>query len=355
MEGRVGGGGAGIGVQKDVAVVVKALLECLSAACGALQQVHDKNEGLRLQLTTQHHEAGAQIAHAFKTHTANMQRLQTQLDHAVAAHAAHDTSAQEALEQSRAAYIASEVGGKLLQQQVAVLQQTVEEVERRAAQAAAVSTERVQELEREIVCGVTARTGLESQIVELERLAVQERVCDQDKLTKALSELDQVRAELARFTQGGVVLTPRPSWEAGGAGEGGGSSSERVANLLKSATEGGERVRALEVHIVSLTAALQETKEGVERETVLRTSAEEISQKLAATLQEIQDRPRAHASCGCPEPPEDGQVVVVELSEYLSTYLSKRFGLQGHMASWEVEKMSKDLGWIMEQPVRSAV
>ena len=51
----------------------------------------------------------------------------------------------------------------------------------------------------------------------------------------------------------------------------------------------------------------------------------------------------------------DGKVVMVELSEYLVSYLSKRFGLQGHMASWEVEKMHKDLGWIMNQPVRCAV
>ena len=55
---------------------------------------------------------------------------------------------------------------------------------------------------------------------------------------------------------------------------------------------------------------------------------------------------RADAACGCPEPPPGGKVFV-DLEEYLQGYLTRRFGLQGHMSAWEVEQLGKDFGWVM--------
>ena len=133
------------------------------------------------------------------------------------------------------------------------------------------------------------------------------------------------------------------------------ASAQRAAHMVEAKAQDEHKIAALEHQLAGLTTALEQAKEAAERESLLRKTAEEVSDKLAAELQVIRDRPHENASCGCPEPPEDKQLVMVELSEYLAVYLNKRFGLQGHMASWEVEKMSKDLGWIMVQPVRSAV
>ena len=86
-----------------------------------------------------------------------------------------------------------------------------------------------------------------------------------------------------------------------------------------------------------------------------KVAAEDMVHKQAAELKTMRDRRvGVDASCGCPDPPGDPNVEMMELSEYLASYLSKRFGLQGHMASWEVEKVGKDLGWIMQMHVRSS-
>ena len=191
-------------------------------------------------------------------------------------------------------------------------------------------------------------------------------VTRQAKLAKTVGELDAVRADLSRLSKDGIVLTPRPVWRraaawAGAAGEGEGedegeqSSAAHAARLEAKTAAGEERIAVLEREVNELNGVLVAAREQADKERVLRATAEERSGMLAAELQALRDRPRSDAACGCPEPPEDRQVVMVELGEYLVTYLSKRFGLQGHMASWEVEKLGKDLGWVMEQPVRCAV
>ena len=129
-----------------------------------------------------------------------------------------------------------------------------------------------------------------------------------------------------------------------------------MAKLLATVADAEARTSALEAETASLTAALTVAKAEGEQQRALRMAADDLAQTQAAELQAIYERTKgAEASCGCPEPPDDPSVEMIELSEYLANYLSKRFGLQGHMSSWEVEKVGKDLGWIMQMQVRSAM
>jgi len=83
-----------------------------------------------------------------------------------------------------------------------------------------------------------------------------------------------------------------------------------------------------------------------------RSNLSEANRKLEdlkSKLDSIENPKRANASCGCPERREG--FVMVPLSEYLTSYLSKRFGLKGEMASWEVERMQNEMGWVLEAEV----
>ena len=126
-----------------------------------------------------------------------------------------------------------------------------------------------------------------------------------------------MREELARFTQEGVVLTPRPEWAGEGdelnlRGHPACSSMERAADVMRRAAEGAERITVLESEVSDLKAEAAKAREEAAGEVALRVTAQEVSHKLAGQLQEITDRPRAEAACGCPEPPADGQGVMVE-------------------------------------------
>eukprot|EP00802_Teleaulax_amphioxeia_P006749 Tamp_06754.p1 GENE.Tamp_06754~~Tamp_06754.p1 ORF type:complete len:738 (+),score=212.46 Tamp_06754:138-2216(+) len=347
---------------QEICGMVRLVLEGLSAACRAAVQLQQDKEDLERDLELQTQEAKDAQTLARNSHAAEQRALQQQLDDALCSHAAQRQAAQEELAAAQAACTASETLNTQLQQQVATLTESVRELEERAAAAAAEGAARVDALGAEVAAAAAGRAAAEEQLREHERLAAEERACEQGKLTAALRELDGVRDQLARFTQDGVILTPRPAWNASedeeggiGGGEGGMSSVLRAAALQQRLAAGKEKIGELEEQVAALSMQLRETAAARDLQSSLRLAAEEAQQKSAAELLALQERPRAEASCGCPEPPEDRQVVMVELQEYLITYLSKRFGLQGHMASWEVEKMTKDLGWIMEQPVRCSV
>jgi len=98
------------------------------------------------------------------------------------------------------------------------------------------------------------------------------------------------------------------------------------------ARERGARLEALEAEGVRLREAL--------------ARAEEEAGALRAERDAAVGVQRADAACGCPEPPPGGKVFV-DLEEYLQGYLTRRFGLQGHMSAWEVEQLGKDFGWVM--------
>ncbi len=267
--------------------------------------------------------------------------MQAALEEQQRADAEAHATAQHALGAARAACAASEACNAQLQQQVAALKHAAEELETRAAAAAAASAARVGELEQQAAAAHAAHKGLEALCVEQERLSAEELAREHEKLTSAINAQDELRAQLSRLTRDGVVLTPRPAWQDEGGGESESeSSAERVSCLLKGKAEVQCRVSALEQQVAALKSELEALKETSAQERAQGLMAEDVSRKLAAELQAIHDRPRAYASCGCPEPPEDRQVVMIELSEYLAVYLSKRFGLQGHMASWEVCHMS---------------
>ena len=79
----------------------------------------------------------------------------------------------------------------------------------------------------------------------------------------------------------------------------------------------------MEEEVLSLAAKVRVAEEARDIEVALRVTAEGALAKMAGELEGIRDRPRANASCGCPEMPHDRQVAMVELEEYLITYLSK--------------------------------
>lgn len=346
-------------VLKDVRMVLKLTMACLSAACRALVQLHDDKHELQEQLEAHHKGAMQQMALTLNSHAAEVQRMQAELEQEKQARTQERTSAEVALGAAQSSLAAAETGNTKVQQQLTTLQHTVAEMKADAAAEAAANASRVQGLEEEVAAARATITCLQSQLSEHEHLAADERACSQQKLTATRALLDQVSAELFRFTQDGIVLTPRPDWAPlshhPGGEETATSSAQRAAHLVIAKAEGEHKIGALEQQLASLTTAFELAKEAAERESVVRKTAEDVSEKLSAQLQTIRDRPLAHASCCCPEPTEDKQLVMVELREYLAVYLNKRFGLQGHMASWEVEKMSKDLGWLMALPVRSAV
>ena len=345
---------------EEVGRVLQSLLGCTSAACRALpQQQHDK-EDLQTKLDAQTLAAEQTLEKLKSAHKIELDFARGEREEAQRALAAQAASAQQALEEEKAARQAAETTVAAREAEIAELQLRLAAVQEEAEKAAVAGRAREAAVMEERDAAAAARTSVEAQMQELEAMVAEERAAAQGKLATALKDADHLREELARFTQEGVVLTPRPEWAGEGdelnlRGHPARSSMERAADVMRRAAEGAERITVLESEVSDLKAEAAKAREEAAGEVALRVTAQEVSHKLAGQLQEITDRPRAEAACGCPEPPADGQVVMVELSEYLVSYLSKRFGLQGHMASWEVEKMDKDLGWIMNQPVRCAV
>ena len=347
--------------QKELPGALKAVLACLAAAGQSLVQLQTTKEALEAKLKSQEHEHKQRLQDAIDAHQQELQQQHARMEEEQLAHESRHKKAAQELEATRTARSDADALSQKLQTQVDVLQKTVEDLKASAAAASAQSGARVQELEDGLAAAREACVGQEAEIKELERLAAEERASEQSKLTQVLSELDETRGQLARFTQDGVVLTPRPEWgrkggDSGQEEEEDCSSAERVARLLRRAEKSLERQSALEADMASVTSEMTKAKEELVQARAVRLAAEDLVQKQAAELQAMRDRRvGTDASCGCPEPPEDPNIEMMELSEYLANYLSKRFGLQGHMASWEVEKVGKDLGWMMEMPVRSSV
>jgi len=149
-----------------------------------------------------------------------------------------------------------------------------------------------------------------------------------EKLVQRDRELADITERLRQVTESEVQLTPRPSWagrEIGGAGS---TTQQRVRVAVEEWGKAEERAKGLE-----------EVAKEVEE---LRTCKERLDALLTVA--------KCDAACGCPEKKPDVEEVDVE--EYLQTYLSKRFGLQGVSSAWEVERMGKDFGWVMQAQVR---
>jgi len=341
--------------RQELPRTLKAVVACLSAACSSLAHLAADREALQVDMTRREQEHQSSLQDQISAHRKELEQRQAMLEEERLAHAAYRATATQELEAMRAAASDADVLHKDLQAQLVMLHSKVEEMQASSATAAAESGARVRALEEELAEARAACASKEAQIGELEKLAAEERASEQVKLTSALSELDEARRELSRLNRDGIVLTPRPCWEGQGGHLEDRTSAARVATLLAAVADAEARTSALEADTASLAASLTAAREEGEQQRALRKTAEDLVETQAAELRAMRDRIKgSDASCGCPEPPDDPSVEMVELSEYLANYLSKRFGLQGHMSSWEVEKVSKDLGWIMQLQVRSS-
>lgn len=72
--------------------------------------------------------------------------------------------------------------------------------------------------------------------------------------------------------------------------------------------------------------------------------------KVMEELKDMKSIPQESVQC---QTPDELGVDAVPVKEYLEFYLCERFGLQGPMSEWEVERIGKDFGWVMEAQVHS--
>uniref|UniRef100_A0A7S0F0Q6 Uncharacterized protein n=1 Tax=Hanusia phi TaxID=3032 RepID=A0A7S0F0Q6_9CRYP len=164
------------------------------------------------------------------------------------------------------------------------------------------------------------------------------------------NKLKEANEKIEDLTNTGVVLTPRPDWKSFECCKSLQGSSSEIARSLctqletsnKSLEDLGKECSATSQMNGSLQKELAEERSNL-------SEANRKLEDLKSKLDSIENPKRANASCGCPERREG--FVMVPLSEYLTSYLSKRFGLKGEMASWEVERMQNEMGWVLEAEV----
>eukprot|EP00960_Hanusia_phi_P047825 758609-Hanusia_phi.AAC.3 len=225
-------------------------------------------------------------------------------------------------------------------------------------EAETISQQRIAHLEQEIESrNAQAELSLKESSASISEL--------QNKVEELLNEQEQLQIRLSH-QQTGVVLTPRPDWKSFECCKSLQGSSSEIARSLctqletsnKSLEDLGKECSATSQMNGSLQKELAEERSNL-------SEANRKLEDLKSKLDSIENPKRANASCGCPERREG--FVMVPLSEYLTSYLSKRFGLKGkvsspparsnghpgEMASWEVERMQNEMGWVLEAEVVS--